>query len=849
MSTEQTQQQQSFFLPEHPSFEKFSQELFSLLMDLTKLSNTLPTEEDYNYYSSFRPFKSKVSLLGSQVLSMTQNFLEYESSIVPKFTEYEDVEDVVDNFPSIVDVVDGMIERVDAFADEVNGVQSAQGTAIISKSKMISTTAKSGDREYNLFYSSTLHRPQLKFSDPPDNSNQSFVPKLKHKPNALVPIEDYYAQVKTRHPQDKFPHPYEYEIDNFVYPTRMLVPRTEILYKSLDETRLTWIDTPEDLHSLANILNKETEFAVDLENHNYRSFQGFVCLMQISTRSEDYIIDTLKLREYMNVLNQSFTNPAITKVLHGSDSDVVWLQRDFGIYIVNMFDTGQAARFLEFPSASLAHSLHHFCNIQVDKKYQLADWRIRPIPEEMLKYAREDTHYLLYVYDRFHKELLSRGKNFLLSVLNRCRELCKRRYEKELTENSFADLLNRKKLNFQPQQLAAFRALYEWRDNVARTEDESTGYVLPNHMMIRIAATLPTDVNSLLNCCSSVPPQLSLNTTDVLLSIREAITNPNPQKVEWKVPRSSRDQQSAYETPRASQSRRDDHSYKEPSPVLSVEQLFPYAGWLDAKPERRETRSACLSPAKFTPRLFADDNAVQSMPLVQNSKLLLEQIRNSFIGSSLLPLLNPTPGSASTFETFVKEYENGSNQQSNSRKDVGAPSKSSAPQSSLEVPRSIDEIYKLSNKNRKRNKEKKKLKESAKKGTTGVDEDGSEEEDNEPKRQKGNSSTSEETEEFMRKIGWLGQSQPQPDLSQSQPPKTSKPNFVPFDYSAKSFGTGSNTGATGFNNSSTINEGVSNTTANAFHARTHRNKNAGKSVTSRSYEGGSGSGPGSNWRR
>jgi len=29
--------------------------------------------------------------------------------------------------------------------------------------------------------------------------------------------------------------------------------------------------------------------------------------------------------------------------MHGADKDIVWLQRDFGIYVCNMFDTGQVS--------------------------------------------------------------------------------------------------------------------------------------------------------------------------------------------------------------------------------------------------------------------------------------------------------------------------------------------------------------------------------------------------------------------------------------------------------------------------------------------------------------------------
>ena len=64
-----------------------------------------------------------------------------------------------------------------------------------------------------------------------------------------------------------------------------------------------------------------------------------------------------------------FTDPKITKVLHGADMDILWLQRDFGLYIVNMFDTGQAARVLQMNSFGLAYLLFHYCQVTADKKY------------------------------------------------------------------------------------------------------------------------------------------------------------------------------------------------------------------------------------------------------------------------------------------------------------------------------------------------------------------------------------------------------------------------------------------------------------------------------------------------
>ena len=57
--------------------------------------------------------------------------------------------------------------------------------------------------------------------------------------------------------------------------------------------------------------------------------------------------------------------------------DVEWLQRDLGLYVVNMFDTSQASRVLGLVRHSLAYLLKLYCNVEADKEYQLADWRIR----------------------------------------------------------------------------------------------------------------------------------------------------------------------------------------------------------------------------------------------------------------------------------------------------------------------------------------------------------------------------------------------------------------------------------------------------------------------------------------
>jgi len=92
--------------------------------------------------------------------------------------------------------------------------------------------------------------------------------------------------------------------------------------------------------------------------------------MQISTRDEDRIVVSFELRDDLE---------DIWKVLHGVDSDVVWLQHDFNLHLVNMFDIFHASKVLGFPPSrhGLAALLEMYYDFSADKLYQLADWRLR----------------------------------------------------------------------------------------------------------------------------------------------------------------------------------------------------------------------------------------------------------------------------------------------------------------------------------------------------------------------------------------------------------------------------------------------------------------------------------------
>ncbi|KAG2365124.1 ribonuclease H-like domain-containing protein [Suillus spraguei] len=451
--------------------------------------------------------------------------------------------------------------------------------AITSNNSSKKPPAPRGRLDPALQYASHLPKPQLLFNTKVDNWNESpYIPArtLEHKWCARVPLgyifhdQDESGGMDEEEKQNLSAHPYYYELTHPTFPTHIFCT---------DVSKLVYVSTPSALLSMAIKLKAAKEIAIDLEHHSYRTYRGFLCLMQISTREEDFIIDLLvpSVRDSIsNTLGEIFSDPEIVKVFHGAESDIVWLQQDFNIFVVGLFDTYHASRALDFQKHGLANLLEAFCNFTPDKRYQLADWRIRPLPEEMLTYARSDTHFLLYIYDRLRLSLIERAQTItapeasfstaastiikgtlsdkpahvlLNDVLARSTRTALRLYDREEYDAEFGvgtggwDTLARK---WNKSALAnsasetngvrggvtgeVYRAVHRWREDIAKEEDESTRYVLSNHQLFFVAERSPSNAAQLLALFShtSIPPVLRRRAgelAEVIKSTTERVTS------------------------------------------------------------------------------------------------------------------------------------------------------------------------------------------------------------------------------------------------------------------------------------------------------------------------------------
>ncbi|KAI4264188.1 MAG: hypothetical protein L6R42_000702 [Xanthoria sp. 1 TBL-2021] len=495
-------------------FKELKREVSAALVKTTRTVGQIASE-DLAFQRSINPEVDRsLDQQNKRLLSLIRNLNKTAtagSENVPP--SLHNAESVDDGWRGIVDILDNLLEKADACLDEFTGVVRKLTPGHQLETPAPDSKKPLSKREYRY---QNIPKPQRLFRKVPTNDEAApFKPLLHSKPNAVVSFEESLVLAPAQDGSMHYNHPYEQEIIQSKYPDSTYVQNEPINYEPFESTTATWVDTPEAVQEMLRDLKSAREIAVDLEHHDVHSYVGLVSLMQISTREKDWIVDTLvPWREDLQVLNEVFTDPRIIKVLHGSNSDIVWLQRDLGLYIVGLFDTYHASRLLGYPKHGLAYLLHRFANYETDKRYQMADWRMRPLPEQMYDYARSDTHFLLYIFDNLRNELLTKAiPNG--SLIDNIRDLSKgealQRYERQFYDAKtgsglygWYSMLGRSSCHLNQEQLAVFRAVHEWRDKLARQKDESLFHILSNQSVFTIAREMPTRLPDLLGYCHPI---------------------------------------------------------------------------------------------------------------------------------------------------------------------------------------------------------------------------------------------------------------------------------------------------------------------------------------------------------
>jgi ribonuclease D len=244
---------------------------------------------------------------------------------------------------------------------------------------------------------------------------------------------------------------------------------------------------------MAERLSNEPILAVDTESNSLFAFQEQVCLIQFSTPKDDYLVDPLALGD-LSALESVFADPEIEKVFHAAEYDLISLKRDYRFEFNNIFDTMVAARILGWEEIGLGSILKSEFDVELNKRYQRANWGRRPLPPEMLAYARLDTHYLIPLRYRLMAELKARDRWPLAEEdFNRLR-FVNGRDPQDLPEPCWRV---RGAYDLSPQQAAVLLELCQYRIRVAKSIDRPVFKVLGDRTLLAIAEALPRSLDEL----------------------------------------------------------------------------------------------------------------------------------------------------------------------------------------------------------------------------------------------------------------------------------------------------------------------------------------------------------------
>lgn len=239
-------------------------------------------------------------------------------------------------------------------------------------------------------------------------------------------------------------------------------------------------------------LHQQPAVAVDLESNGLHRYPEHICLVQIATESQGYILDPLAIGD-MASLGELLQDGTVEKIFHSADYDLRSLDRDWGFHVAGLYDTSIAAHFTGLDHLGLATVLELALGVKLekDRRLQRADWTMRPLSPRALDYAAADVAYLIPLRRRLTEALDAEGRTEW--VAEECARLARIEYSPpDSPEDAVFSMKGARALH--GRERAVLRELLLLRDQEARRRNRPPYQVLSSDALLALASNPDADL-------------------------------------------------------------------------------------------------------------------------------------------------------------------------------------------------------------------------------------------------------------------------------------------------------------------------------------------------------------------
>ncbi len=200
-----------------------------------------------------------------------------------------------------------------------------------------------------------------------------------------------------------------------------------------------------------------------------------------------------------------------------------------------IFDTALAARAAGIRQFSLQNLIETYFQVKLSKRYQKANWKLRPLSKEQLDYAALDTVYLYRLYQILTEAVGKTGR------LDQLEEECQLMEAitwsgKDFEPNDYLRIKGSRALSEKSQLI--LRELIVARDQLAKERDHPPFKVISSRHLILLSEKMPQDEAELLKLFPKINRAISNNIPLWLAAIQKGIeaNEPLPGRVKSQNP-------------------------------------------------------------------------------------------------------------------------------------------------------------------------------------------------------------------------------------------------------------------------------------------------------------------------